>query len=238
MSNRIASALRQIGPKFLLRSAVLVAVLAAIAWFGEHTSFEDLVDRLRPGENDSPWPSAVLFTVLGGLFTAAGGPRQAVGFFGAWLFGLAPGFGLGLAAAGLGCIAGHGLARLYADWARRIIRGRVDVAVQFWAKNPFTLTLILRLLPVGSNVLVNLASGAARIPAISFFAGSLVGYVPQTLIFALLGAGVNVGSTVQIALSAALFVVSAVIGSWVYARYRKQLKRERAKDGATTAMPS
>ncbi len=225
MSNRIASALRQIGPKFLLRTAVLAAVLVAIAWFAENTSFEELANRLRPNSPGDLWSSSALFVVLGGAFTAAGGPRQAVSFFAAWLFGLAPGFGLGVLASGLGCIFGYGLARLYAGWARRIIRGRVDVAARFWVENPFSLTLILRLLPVGSNFLVNLASGAARIPPLPFFSGSLVGYVPQTLVFALLGAGVNVGSASQIALSAVLFAASALIGLWLYARYRKQLKR-------------
>jgi uncharacterized membrane protein YdjX (TVP38/TMEM64 family) len=225
MSNRLVSALRQIGPKFLLRTGVLVAVLVGIIWFAEHATFETIVQRLRPQDSADAWRSAGLFLLLGGAFAAAGGPRQAVSFFAAWLFGLAPGFGLGLAASGLACVVAYGFARLYAGWARRIIRGRVDIAAQFWAANTFMLTLILRLLPVGSNLLINLAAGVARIPPVSFVAGSLAGYVPQTAVFALLGAGVNVGSTEQIALSAILFAASAALGIWVYARYRKQLKQ-------------
>ena len=225
MSNRLASALRQVGPKFLLRTAVLVAVLVGIIWFAEHASFETIVSRLRPQDAGDAWRSAGLFLLLGGAFAAAGGPRQAVSFFAAWLFGLAPGFGLGLAASGLACVVAYGFARLYAGWAKRIIRGRVDIAAQFWAANTFVLTMMMRLLPVGSNLLINLAAGVARIPLASFLTGSLVGYVPQTAVFALLGAGVNVGSTAQVALSAILFAASAGLGVWVYARYRKQIRR-------------
>ena len=45
-----------------------------------------------------------------------------------------------------------------------------------------------------------------------FLAASLLGYVPQTLVFALLGSGVRVSEFAQLALGAALFLASMTLG--------------------------
>ena len=57
------------------------------------------------------------------------------------------------------------------------------------------------------------------IPA-PFFLGSLLGYIPQTLVFALAGSGVDVGAAWRIGIAVALFLVSGVIGAWLYRKYR------------------
>ena len=55
------------------------------------------------------------------------------------------------------------------------------------ADNAFTVTLIVRLLPVGNNTAFSLLGGVASVRALPFLAGSAIGYVPQTLVFVLLG---------------------------------------------------
>ncbi|MCB1460737.1 MAG: VTT domain-containing protein [Nitratireductor sp.] len=228
MSNRMLSVLRQMGPKLLFRGAVLIAVLVGAGFLANHYKFKDILDYLDfSADGNAGWlHGKVAFAILGGLFTAIGGPRQAVSFFAAWFFGLADGFVVALAASSLGLLAGYGASHLFRNAANSFIRGRVDVAVRVWARHPFSLSLILRLLPVGSNLLANLAAGAASIPLVWFFAGSVIGYIPQTLVFSLMGSGVNVGSQQQVGLSIALFVVSIVLGLWVYARYRKNLRQD------------
>ncbi len=49
-------------------------------------------------------------------------------------------------------------------------------------------------------------------PVAPFLAATLIGYVPQTIVFALAGSGVHVDHTSQVALGALLFLVSAVLG--------------------------
>jgi len=44
-------------------------------------------------------------------------------------------------------------------------------------------------------------------------AATLLGYVPQTVIFALLGSGVQIGRGAQLAAAVALFAVAGVAGS-------------------------
>jgi uncharacterized membrane protein YdjX (TVP38/TMEM64 family) len=169
------------------------------------------------------------FVILSMLFTAIGGPRQAVAFFAAYFFGLAEGFLIALASTVLGSLLAVAAGASFREEARRFIRGKLDIALQMWGRNAFMITLLIRLLPVGSNLVTNLAAGAMGIPLLGFLAGSAVGYTPQTLVFALMGSGVNLGSSMQILLSIVLFVLSVVIGVRIYARYRREFHgRQRA----------
>jgi uncharacterized membrane protein YdjX (TVP38/TMEM64 family) len=226
MSNRFSSALRQIGPKLALRGAVMIAVLIAAGYVLEHYRFQEIVEYFRfSGGEDAGWLNGkVAFIGLSALFTAAGGPRQAVSFFAAYFFGLTQGFVVALFATLIGCIIAVSAAAGFREEAKRFIRGKLDVALQMWGSNAFGITLLIRLLPVGSNLVTNLAAGATGVPLVGFLAGTAAGYVPQTLVFALMGSGVNVGSNFQIGLSIALFLVSLAIGIAIYARYRRDFK--------------
>ena len=226
MSNRLISALRQMGPKLLIRGVIMIALLISAGVLINHYSFEDIVENFEftGGANASWFNGRVAFFCLAALFTAAGGPRQVISFFSAYFFGLLPGFLLAVGATVTGCAITLTLAVLFGGMAREFVRGRVDVALQIWAKNALEVTLLIRLLPVGSNLVTNLTAGVARIPVGGFLLGSAIGYIPQTMVFSLMGSGVNVGSGTQIVLSIVLFAVSALLGVWIYARYRKGMR--------------
>lgn len=236
MSNRLISVLRQIGPKLALRGAILIALLISAGLLVNRYEFGDLAETLNfSADAQAGWFNGrVAFLVLAALFTAAGGPRQVMSFFAAYFFGLTTGFWLALAGTVAGCALTLSLATVFGSFARNLIRGRVDVAVRMWGENAFAVTLLLRLLPAGSNLVTNLAAGVTRISVPGFLAGSALGYIPQTLVFSLMGSGVNVGSEIQIALSILLFVVSALIGIWIYARYRKRISRTQSSEEPET----
>jgi uncharacterized membrane protein YdjX (TVP38/TMEM64 family) len=84
------------------------------------------------------------------------------------------------------------------------------------AAHPFTATLTLRLMPVSSNVTLNLLAGASRLNPRAFFSATLLGYLPQTIIFALLGSGTQVGRGAQIAVGLALFIGAMALGLVLY----------------------
>jgi len=90
----------------------------------------------------------------------------------------------------------------------------------FLSENTFTTTLLIRFLPVGSNVLTNMLAGVSRAHALPFFAGSGLGYVPQMLIFALVGSGFAVEPGARLVVSILLFAASGALGVWLYRRYR------------------
>jgi uncharacterized membrane protein YdjX (TVP38/TMEM64 family) len=81
-------------------------------------------------------------------------------------------------------------------------------------------SLTLRLLPVGNNVVLSLLAGLSSVSAPAFLVASAIGYVPQTLVFALLGSGVHVSHTEQIVLGGVLFVASALLGVVLMRRWK------------------
>ena len=157
------------------------------------------------------------FMAVGALACAAGMPRQVVAYAGGLAFGFWPGAVLALVAEMLGCVADFYWARLAArGWAMRWLRsragGRLDRLDRFLCARAFTATLTLRLLPVGSNVVLNLLAGVSGVAAGPFLLASLLGYVPQTAVFALLGSGVRVSEWVTVALGMAGFAASTLLG--------------------------
>jgi uncharacterized membrane protein YdjX (TVP38/TMEM64 family) len=166
---------------------------------------------------------ALVLVGAGGLLAAVGLPRQAVAFAGGLAFGAWRGGALALAAQMLGCALDYGWARALArDWAVRLLRGRLARAERFLAARPFAATLTLRLLPVGNNLLLNLAAGVCGLRAAPFLAASLLGYLPQTAIFALAGSGTQVDRRLQLVVGAALFAASAALGTVLLRRSRGQ----------------
>jgi uncharacterized membrane protein YdjX (TVP38/TMEM64 family) len=161
--------------------------------------------------------------LAGAAACSVGVPRQAVAFAGGYAFGLWGGAALSMTAQLLGCLGTFGWARLVGrDWAARRMGRRLARADRFLAANPFTATLILRLLPIGNNVALNLLAGLSRIRPAPFLAASALGYVPQTAIFVLLASGVRVEKPTQLALALALFCGSALLGLILLRRRRQE----------------
>jgi len=57
-----------------------------------------------------------------------------------------------------------------------------------------------------------------RVPAKAFLTSSWFGYLPQMLVFALLGAGVRIGSSAYLIYGLSILSLSLVIGFWLYKR--------------------
>jgi len=179
---------------------------------------QDWIDREVRGRGMT---GELLFVAVGGLATALAVPRNVISFLGGYAFGLAQGILLALLAAGFGCLITFCCARTF---ARRLVRERLGVRVRrieaFLAANPFSMTLLVRLLPVGNNFLTNMAAGVSRVRALPFLLGSLLGYLPKTFVFALAGSGIDTGAHLRVALAVVVFLISGAIGVWLYRRYR------------------
>jgi uncharacterized membrane protein YdjX (TVP38/TMEM64 family) len=159
------------------------------------------------------------FVAVAALACALGVPRQVVAYAAGLGFGIWAGGALALVAQILGCAADFYWARLVArDWAARRMRGRLARLDAALAKHPFSAVFTLRLLPVGSNVALNLLAGVSGVAALPFLAASVLGYVPQTVVFGLLGAGVSVGRGAQIGVAVGLFAVASGVGIWLLRR--------------------
>lgn len=162
-----------------------------------------------------------LFFLAALLFTALGLPRQVVGFFAGYAFGLAVGGLLALAASLGGALLTFSVARwLGRDLVRRWFTGRLRGLDEFVGDHPLRTILLIRLLPLGSNLATNLAAGISRMGARPFAAGSALGYLPQTLVFALIGSGIAVDPVWRIGTGILLFLLSGLLGLSLYRRFR------------------
>ncbi|HEX5612791.1 MAG TPA: VTT domain-containing protein [Burkholderiales bacterium] len=201
----------------------LLATLVGIGWLLESGVVGELlserwIDREVRGKGIE---GELLFLAVAGVATAAALPRHVVAFLGGYAFGLGQGTALALAGTAIGCVLTFFYARIV---GRPLVSARLGARVQsvedFLAAQPFWMTVLIRLLPIGNNFATNLAAGVSRVPARPFFLGSVLGYLPQTLVFALAGSGVDLGAAWRIGIAVALFVVSGAIGAWLYRKYR------------------
>ena len=208
----------------ILRGLVLIATIVAIGYAVKDLGLSDLfgthwIDAQVKGKGLS---GEALYVVVGAVAAAIGMPRQIVCFLGGYAFGVIEGTALALLASVSGCILAFFYARFIGRGliARRFSRQtqKIDAILN---SNPLTMALIIRLLPVGSNLVTNLAAGLSNIRALPFFAGSALGYLPQTIIFGLLGSGVQLEAELRIAFSAALFVIAGLLGVVLYRRAKK-----------------
>lgn len=200
------------------RPALLLAGLIGAGFALHAAAWRDLI--AGAGQHG---PMAYL--LIGAAACAIGIPRQVVAYAGGLAWGFWPGVALGLVAQLLGCAATLLWSRLIARrWAERWLhRGTGDRMARldaFIARHPFTATLVLRLLPVGSNPLLNLLAGVSAVPVVPFLAASALGYLPQTVIFALLGGGVRLEQEAQVGIAVALFALSLILGTALLRRER------------------
>lgn len=191
--------------------AALLVSLVAAGFALQHLGLGDLVRRA--GEQ-----GPLVFVLLGGLACAVGVPRQGVAYAAGLAWGFWCGSALALAAETIGCAADFWWARwLGRRWAARFLArggegGRVARLDRFLRAHAFRATLTIRLLPLGSNVATNLLAGVSGVAAGPFLLASVLGYVPQTAVFTLLGGGVRVSDAARIGLAAALLAGSVALG--------------------------
>ena len=208
-----------------LKGLVFILSLALLGYLFKKTDLGNSINEAWINEHVRRHgvQGVLVFLLMGAIFTAIGLPRQIIAFLGGYAFSVMLGTLLGALAALLGGMLTFAYARLFGKGLLHSRLGRR--AKQFDAyigQHPFSMTLLLRLLPVGSNLLINLAAGISSIRPLVFFAGTFVGYLPQTLVFALVGSGVHVAPAIKLGSAIALFIVSGAMGAYLYHRYRQE----------------
>jgi len=220
-------------PRLLLKGLVLIATLAA---FGAALKLSGLGDLLSEHFIDEQvkghgLTGEGLFLGLGAVLIAVGVPRQAICFLAGYAFGFMEGLVWSSLASLIGCIGCFFYARLLGrDLVMHKFAARVKRVDDFLRDNPLSMAMLIRFLPIGSNLLTNLVAGVSSVPPLPFFIGSLIGYVPQTLVFVLLGSGVQVDPVWRISASVVLFLVSGVMGVVLYRRMRHGHSLDSALD--------
>jgi uncharacterized membrane protein YdjX (TVP38/TMEM64 family) len=200
-----------------LMAGGMIAVVTALPLLGAGSAQSTLVNLVGQGGVRGP----AMFLLLATFLTAIGLPRQIPAFVAGYAFG--PWYGTLIA------LVSQVLASsLDFIWARAI--GQAFVRRRFGktlakidstlSAQPFVATLTLRLMPVGSNILLNLAAGLSSIRALPFLAASALGFIPQTVVFAVFGQGSAPTHAHMLALGGAMFAASVVLGLLLLRRSR------------------
>lgn len=167
----------------------------------------------------------VIVFVLGALATAVGLPRQLLAFVSGFSYGVLAGLLLSLMASIVGCAITFFVSRYFLRrWVQQRYPKTVTWLDAFIKDDPIVKILILRLQPFGTNLLTNLSAGVANIRGCTFLVSSLIGYIPQMLVFSLMGSGVRVGSSIQLLVSLGLLGLSVLLGIWLLRRH--QIRQE------------
>lgn len=167
-------------------------------------------------QEQGPFGYVVLF-IAALVFVFLGGPRQVNALLFGFLFGAFNGMLIAVAVSLLAASVNYWVAYyLMAHWLASHFPRKVHKFYHFCQRKPFYKILLLRLFPVGSNLLTNVLSGCIRVKYVPFIMASAVGYIPQTLIFSLIGAGINTLNDQLLYLSLVLFGLSMLITSHLY----------------------
>jgi uncharacterized membrane protein YdjX (TVP38/TMEM64 family) len=223
--------------KSLFKPLLLALVLALaflsihLGWWGPVTE-DVLLQRLFAQHWAVAWPVFILGSVI---YTALGGPRQVLALSCGVLFGGLNGALIGTLLTGLGAVVTMvAVQRLSLVWVRKRYERKIALIKAVLAEDTWIWVCVIRLMPVGSNLVTNIAAALSDLRLSSVFFGSLPGYLPQMLIFSFAGAGFALHDGSKLWISLGLLICSTALGLYLYHHGFKQrlrrYKQEHAHD--------
>ncbi len=143
------------------------------------------------------------FLLPGAVMTLAGGLA----------FGVLWGTAYALAGANLGALVAFGAGRfLGRDFVRRLVDDRFDALADRIARHGFRIIFYLRIVPVIPYNALNLLAGASPIGFRDYLWASLIGMIPGTIVFALMGDALTHPASARFFIALALTVAVVVVG--------------------------
>ncbi len=219
MNSNSQRALLSIAGRLLLLALMCILVSALVQTLPNFANFNQQWIDGHTRDNGGHGMLNYLLAVT--LLLSLGLPRQLAAFLAGYAFGFLQGLLLSMLAVTISCLCTFWLARLFArPLARFFFAKRVHQLDAFLYQHTFTKAIVLRLLPVGNNLLTNIMAGMSSTGIKPFVLGSVVGYLPQMMVFALMGKGVLLQSGWKIGFSLALFAMSSLLSWYLYQQYR------------------
>ena len=196
----------------------LIAVAAAFPLLGHGAAQTELVGAVAQGG----LRGQTFFLLLSTFLIAIGLPRQVPSFAAGYAFGPVYGTVIALVAQVLACSLDFIWARAVGQgFVRRRLGERFAKIDKALSQHTFVTALTLRLLPVGNNLLLNLAAGLSSVKLLPFLVASAIGFVPQTIVFALFGRGSQASHAHMLLLAGSMFLASALLGVVLFFRTRR-----------------
>jgi len=198
---------------------VMIYALLSITLFTQ-TSFQDYLLSISPNSITS---TITLLIILLSL-SCVGMPRQITAFTCGYFFGVVLGGMYATLTVTISVYMTYKIASLFQQSYIAIkYQKQLTKLKNFLSVNTFVKTLIIRLLPVGSNFLTNILAGIASIPLKPYLLGSCIGFIPQMVIFSLVGSGIKLADSTHILSAAVLLIIATVLGYRLYKTQKNAL---------------
>lgn len=226
----------------LVLKPLLLTCLLALGFASVHFQFWgsftelDLLNRLFERHWVVAWPTFGLASVI---YTALGGPRQLLAFTCGYLLGGLSGALLSTFLTGFGALLAIHCVRYFGmEWLSKRHSERVAFISRLLAEDTWLWICTVRLMPVGSNLATNIAVALAKLSTPAVFWGSLLGYLPQMILFSFAGGGLALQDEQQIWISVLMLVFSTALVLYLYHHgFKQRLKEIRGQTHATPAQP-
>lgn len=145
------------------------------------------------------WSSSAIFLLASGLLTTLAVPRLWVCGVAGAVYGVTLGSLLALGGSMIGATTLYLLGRsLLAEMVQRRFGGRIAFWGTLFRQNGFWWVLYGRLFPLSNATINSLLCGCCRVELGQYLAGSLLGFIPLTLVFAAFGSGGAKGNIQQV----------------------------------------
>ena len=205
--------------KALLLAIFLVASLALVRFspLGDYLKIAN-IDVLQQKLDEFQGWAPMVFLLGGAVLITLGAPRSLISILGGIVFDLFWGIVLAMAAALLGSIVIFWLTKLL---GRPLFKQKVEhylSAIDTQSRTSgFLIVILLRQLPL-TCILVNVLIGLTSISTGVFLLGSIVGLLPETLIFALFGSSLQSSFVLRVSLASFLLILLALVIKLYYQR--------------------
>jgi uncharacterized membrane protein YdjX (TVP38/TMEM64 family) len=210
-----------------VKAAIVVGVLALFALLLRWTPLADLfsdVKRLQQMIDATGAFAPLAFLGLSAALMFLGAPRLVFCTVGGALFGFLEGLALSQVATLLGALGPF----LFARWGRRTPseqKLKLVAKAQEYLKHRSVLDVfLLRQLPVWGAIL-NLILGSSDVPLRTFLVGSFFGYLPQSVVFSLIGSGF--GETTLLHAVSRVFGAVCMLALFLLIAWRAMKRRKR-----------
>ncbi|MGC8841343.1 MAG: TVP38/TMEM64 family protein [Candidatus Sumerlaeaceae bacterium] len=165
----------------------------------------------------------LLFIAVAALVIGLGVPRLWVSALAGGLFGASMGTVVGQLASILGAIITFYIARFI---LRSVLVRRMPPRMRVWYdrinRRGFFWLFYIRLFPFANATVTNLIGGVSQVSLGTFLIATFLGYLPETIIFAIFGSSAAKKDSVQFAIAfGALVVFLAIERTWQYLRKRR-----------------
>ena len=219
------SALGDVGRVLLLAGFLIVStwLMTLTPWSRGATL--DKVARLQQWLAQWGGWAWLAFALVGTGLVSIGFPRIILAAVGGAMFGVVLGTLWSQVAMTLAIIAPFLYSR---HLGRELVARRMGQRLQRFddllGQHGFMVVLLIRLCPVGNNFLTNYLAGVTAIPLGTFLSASFLGYLPESLIFALLGSGLADHPQQRMWGGAILLAVFSLFFIWYFRRSKEGAK--------------